>query len=76
MSNFPFTVTEHLIDGQYIREYPRASLSQDARLKLAIKKYTPINNPHPQPGDVTFIGAHGGGFPKVNIDIRALYYFV
>ncbi|KAJ5753528.1 uncharacterized protein N7511_007681 [Penicillium nucicola] len=63
-SSFPFTVTEHIIDGQYIREYPRATVSQGACLKLAVKKYVPTDNPNPQPGDVTIIGAPGGGFPK------------
>ncbi|CAG7916434.1 unnamed protein product [Penicillium olsonii] len=64
MAQFPFTVSERIVDGQYIREYPRATASQDARLKLAVKKYVPVDNPHPQPGDVTIIGAPGGGFPK------------
>lgn len=64
-STFPFTVTEHVIDTQYIREYPRATVSQDASLSLVVKKYTPLNNPSPSPGDVTIIGAHGCGFPKV-----------
>lgn len=71
-SNFPFTVTEHIIDGQYIREYPRATLSQAACLKLAVKKYVPIDNPVPQPGDVTIIGAPGGGFPKVKLPVSNL----
>ncbi|CAG8899638.1 unnamed protein product [Penicillium egyptiacum] len=59
-----FTVTEHTIDAQYIREYPTATLSQDSPLQLVVKKYTPIDNPNPQPGDVTIIGAHGCGLPK------------
>ncbi|KAJ5682578.1 hypothetical protein N7462_005743 [Penicillium macrosclerotiorum] len=65
VSTFPFTVTEHIIDGQHIREYPDAtSVSQDVPLKLVLKKYAPVDNPNPQPGDVTIIGAHGCGFPK------------
>jgi hypothetical protein len=71
-SNFPFTVTEHIVDGQYIREYPRATVSQASRLKLAVKKYVPIENANPQPGDVTIIGAPGGGFPKVEIPLPYL----
>ncbi|KAK9859641.1 hypothetical protein MYU51_013817 [Penicillium brevicompactum] len=63
-STFPFCTTEHVIDGQYIREYPRATLSQDSPVKLVVKKYTPKNNSSPQPGDVTIVGAHGCGFPK------------
>lgn len=66
MATSPFIVTEHTIDCQYIREYPWATTSQDAPLKLLVKKYTPTNNTCPQPGDVTLIGAHGSGFPKVS----------
>ncbi|KAJ5603011.1 hypothetical protein N7537_005967 [Penicillium hordei] len=61
-----FTVTEHVIDAQYIREYPNATVSQDSLLKLVVKKYTPIDNPNPQPGDVTVIGAHGCGLLKAS----------
>ncbi|KAJ5748699.1 toxin biosynthesis protein [Penicillium nucicola] len=63
-SNFPFQVTEHTIEGQHIREYPRATATEDAPLKLLIKKYTPLDNLNPQPGDITLIGFHGTGFPK------------
>ncbi|KAL4909362.1 hypothetical protein BDW74DRAFT_174565 [Aspergillus multicolor] len=61
---YPFTITEHTVDCQYIREYPRATSTQDAPLKLLVKKYTPIDNPNPQPGDVTLIGAPGTAIPK------------
>ena len=60
-----FKITEHVIDAQYIREYPTATVSQDSSLKIVVKKYTPVDNPSPQPGDVTIIGAHGCGLPKV-----------
>ncbi|KAJ5353984.1 hypothetical protein N7541_006548 [Penicillium brevicompactum] len=61
---FPFQISEHVIDGQYIREYPRATAAPDSPLKLCIKQYTPIDNPNPQPGDVTIVATHGTGFPK------------
>ncbi|KAJ5945439.1 hypothetical protein N7516_005607 [Penicillium verrucosum] len=64
MANPIFTVTEHLIDAQYIREYPRATTTQDAPLKLSVKKYTPTNNQNPTEGDITLIGMQGTGFPK------------
>ncbi|CAI7592807.1 unnamed protein product [Penicillium manginii] len=63
-STFPFTVTEHVVDAQHIREYPNATRRRDASLKLILKQYTPIDNPSPQAGDITIIGAHGCGFPK------------
>ncbi|KAL3457675.1 hypothetical protein BJX64DRAFT_302451 [Aspergillus heterothallicus] len=59
MSHFPFTITTHTIPSQHIREYPRATRTQDqnATLTLHVKKYTPVDNPTPQPGDVTIRGA-------------------
>lgn len=65
-TTFPFIVTEHTIDGQHIREYPNATVDPNSTIKLVLKKYTPVDNPNPQPGDVTIIGAHGCGFPKVS----------
>ncbi|KAL4977129.1 alpha/beta-hydrolase [Aspergillus desertorum] len=64
MALSPLIVTEHIIDCQHIREYPRATREGNDVLKLAVKRYTPRSNPNPQPGDVTIIGAHGSGFPK------------
>ncbi|KAL4756599.1 alpha/beta-hydrolase [Aspergillus foveolatus] len=64
MALSPLIVTEHVVDCQHIREYPRATKEGNDVLKLAIKRYTPRSNPNPQPGDVTVIGAHGSGFPK------------
>jgi hypothetical protein len=64
-SSFPFHVKEHLVPSQHVREYARATAhSQDDVLYLAVKQYTPKDNPSPQPGDVTIIGAHANGFPK------------
>ncbi|GKZ71936.1 hypothetical protein AnigIFM50267_007982 [Aspergillus niger] len=59
-----FIVTEHVIQAQYIREYPRTTYPQDAPVKISIKKYTPKTNQNPQEGDITIIGAHGVGFLK------------
>ncbi|KAJ5916595.1 hypothetical protein N7504_000610 [Penicillium tannophilum] len=64
ITDFPFVVTEHIIDGQHIREYPNAAVDPNPTFKLVLKRYTPVDNPNPQPGDVTIIGAHGCGFPK------------
>ncbi|KAM5360495.1 hypothetical protein ACJZ2D_013724 [Fusarium nematophilum] len=47
-----FNIKEHTIEASYIREYARAtSHSQDERLWLHVKQYTPKDNPNPQKGD-------------------------
>lgn len=62
----PFRIVKHVVPAQYLREYPRAtSTSQEETLHLAVKQYIPLDNPNPQPGDVTIVGAHANGFPKV-----------
>lgn len=61
-----FEIKEHTLECQHIREYPRATAnSQEEVLHLAIKQYIPLDNPNPKEGDVTIIGAHANGFPKV-----------
>ena len=66
MSAAFFQVHEHVVPCQHIREYPRATAGeQEDVLHLAVKQYIPKNNPNPQPGDVTVIGAHATGLPKV-----------
>lgn len=62
---FPFQVTEHVIEGQHIREYLRATSTPNIPPKICIKQYTPVTNTDPQPGDATIIAAQGTGFPKV-----------
>ena len=66
MSSSVFQIKEHTLECQHIREYARATaVAQEDVLHLAIKQYIPLDNPHPQEGDVTIIGAHANGFPKV-----------
>lgn len=61
-----FKIQEHTLTTSHIREYPHATAGhEDDELQLAIKQYTPFDNPNPQPGDVTIIGGHANGFPKV-----------
>jgi len=68
-----FKVEQHTITTSHIREYARATANgQDEDLKLAIKQYTPVDNQDPKPGDVTIIGGHANGFPKVRHS-RVLY---
>ncbi|PHH53571.1 Abhydrolase domain-containing protein mpaH [Ceratocystis fimbriata CBS 114723] len=60
-----FSIAEHVIDGQHIREFARATSSaQESVLKLAVKQYTPKDNLSPQSGDITIVAAHACGFSK------------
>jgi hypothetical protein len=66
MSSSPFQVVEHVVPCQHLREYPAATANeQEQPLHLAVKQYIPLDNPNPQPGDVTILAAHANGFPKV-----------
>ena len=59
--------------GQYVREYARAtSGAQEEVLELAVKEYVPRETGGE--GDVTIIGAHANGFPKVGFSL-ALPHF-
>lgn len=61
-----FRIIEHTVCCQPFREWPGATEpGQSANLKLAVKQYIPKTNPKPDVRDVTFIGAHANGFPKV-----------
>jgi pimeloyl-ACP methyl ester carboxylesterase len=65
MASSLFRVVDHTVECQHVREYPGATLSgEDEVLHLAVKQYIPKDNPNPQPGDVTILGAHANGFPK------------
>lgn len=60
-----FDVKEHVVEGQHIREYARATAhSQEEVLHLHVKQYTPKDNPFPKPGDITVIASHANGFVK------------
>lgn len=75
MSHQFFDIREHVFEGQHIREYPRATAhSQEDVLRIQAKQYIPKSNPTPQPGDVTIIGAHANGFPKV-VPPQILHHF-
>lgn len=64
MSSEHFTVTEHVVPGCYLREYPGSTIHQEDLLKLHVKQYTPKRPPSPDA--VTVIAAHGAGLPKVS----------
>ena len=66
MSSQYFRLDEHKIEASHIRSFPRAlSTHENDTLYLAVKQYTPLNNPTPQEGDITIIAAHANAFPKV-----------
>ncbi|KAM0279000.1 hypothetical protein ACHAQH_004868 [Verticillium albo-atrum] len=61
----PFTITEQILPGAYIREFPHGlGTSQESTVRLAVKIYTPKDNTSPQPGDITVVATHANGFPK------------
>ena len=64
MSAALFSVTEHVLPGQHIREYPYSVKSEPAKLRLAIKEYRPLENIDAAPGSVTIIAAHANGLAK------------
>lgn len=66
MASSVFDIKEHVIPGEHTREYARAKAnSQEETLVIHVKQYTPKGNGAPQKGDLTIIGAHANGFPKV-----------
>ena len=71
MSAHLFKIEAHIVPCQHIREYARATAGpQEEVLHLAVKQYIPLSNLQPEPGDVTIIGAHANGFPKVHTAFR------
>ncbi|KAF2223157.1 Alpha/beta hydrolase fold-1, partial [Elsinoe ampelina] len=65
MSTSIFAIKEHTVPCSHIRQYNRGTLSgKEERLRLAVKQYIPHDNPNPQEGDITILGAHANGFPK------------
>lgn len=61
-----FHIIEHTVRAQSVRERPGAvKPGHERELRLAVKQYIPVDNPSPAAGDVTLIGAHANGFPKV-----------
>ncbi|KAL8937537.1 MAG: hypothetical protein Q9216_004379 [Gyalolechia sp. 2 TL-2023] len=65
MSSSLFQLTEYTSPCQHVREYPQATRNGERDdLKLAVKKYLPLNQSEPTDGDITIIAAHANGFPK------------
>lgn len=65
MSAAVYRIQEHTVPTSHIREYPRATIDdQEEVLHLAVKQYTPRDSFRTK-SEVTVIGAHANGFPKV-----------
>lgn len=62
-----YRVVEHTVDCSHTRQYLASTANGDHDIpKLAVKQYIPHDNTNPRPGDVTIVGAHANGFPKVH----------
>lgn len=65
MSSSTFRLKKHVLETQHVRQFHHATISGDDEvLQICINQYTPLDNLHPQPGDVTIIAAHANGVPK------------
>lgn len=66
MSSHNFRCTAHAVPGQHIRHYSHGSSSdnEEAVIRVAVKRYTPLSNLDPQPGDLTILAGHAAGMPK------------
>lgn len=68
-----FRVVQHVVNGSHTRDYISATANGDEDTpRLSVKQYIPLDNPSPKPGDVTIIGAHANGFPKVSLAQKLL----
>ena len=60
-----FKITEHIIECQHIREWPRAiARLQDDELYMVFKQYTPLSNLTRKDGDLTIIAIPANATPK------------
>lgn len=72
-----FEIREHTVECQHIREYARATTNtQEDVLHLAVKQYIPLDNLNPIEGDLTIIGTHANGFPKVCSTVNIASFLV
>lgn len=68
-----FSIQEHVVPTCYIREYPGATAnSQEEVLHLHVKQYTPLEVFDNALVQVTLVGTHAIGFPKVCCTARVL----
>lgn len=63
MSTTNFTIKNHTVLGQHIRNYIQSTSNQSAEIYVSVNQYVPRNY-IPQSDDVTLIACHASGFPK------------
>ncbi|KAK6337266.1 hypothetical protein TWF730_002672 [Orbilia blumenaviensis] len=63
-SNGVLRVEKHIVPAFPIREPIRGVWDASDRLQIVANCYRPVNNPNPQPGDLTILAAHGNAFHK------------
>jgi hypothetical protein len=64
-------MVQHIVNGCHTRDHIAATANgDDDTPKLSVKQYIPLDNPTPKPGDLTIIGAHANGFPKVSVVVQ------
>ena len=65
MSSSPYRIRQHVLPGQYIREYSAATAeSQEDDLYLHINQYTPVQPVDAHSLNITIIGAPANGLTK------------
>lgn len=65
MSTANFLIKPHVFEGQHIRHYPGATRHREEDVQyLEAKQYIPLDNPNPQPDDITILFTHATGFTK------------
>ncbi|OLL26362.1 Peroxisomal membrane protein LPX1 [Neolecta irregularis DAH-3] len=64
MSSSLFKVASLTFPASFPRECSNCTRTPDDRLSIAVKKYTPLNNPYPGRNDVSFVVAHANGIHK------------
>ncbi|KAF3227243.1 hypothetical protein TWF192_007345 [Orbilia oligospora] len=63
-SNGLLRVEKHIVPAFPIREPIRGVWNGGDKLQIIANCYRPVNNPNPQPGDLTVLAAHGNAFHK------------
>ncbi|KAN0105880.1 prolyl aminopeptidase-like protein [Hyaloscypha variabilis] len=63
MSSEFFTVKDHIVPCQHIREGFMTTSPDNPGWRMQVKQYTPRDNPSSKEGDITILSSHANGFP-------------